>query len=78
MPGYRVIPLPDVVDKVKEYPKGSEVLAMFPDTTAFYKAFVVHPPKVFLVIYDDRKKVANIFCTSQTTMMKMEKLQIVK
>jgi len=40
-----IIPLPEHPEKAPEYTKGSEVLAMFPNTTSFYKATVVAPPK---------------------------------
>jgi len=45
MPPNRIIPLPGLENKSKEIPKGTEVLAMFPETTSFYRAIVEMPPK---------------------------------
>ncbi|PRP77067.1 hypothetical protein PROFUN_14612 [Planoprotostelium fungivorum] len=45
LPCHCLIPLPAETDKLKEIPKGTKVLSMFPDTTSFYVAEVVNPPK---------------------------------
>jgi hypothetical protein len=41
----RIIPLPDNSEKAKIYTKGTQVIALFPSTTAFYLATVVATPK---------------------------------
>lgn len=45
----KVIPLPSLekvpLNKRKELPKGTRVLAIFPSTTVFYPAIVAQPPK---------------------------------
>jgi SAGA-associated factor 29 len=40
-----LILLPNPNERIKEFSKGTQVLAMFPDTTSFYPATVVVPPK---------------------------------
>eukprot|EP01117_Protostelium_nocturnum_P006715 TRINITY_DN2416_c0_g1_i1.p1 TRINITY_DN2416_c0_g1~~TRINITY_DN2416_c0_g1_i1.p1 ORF type:complete len:260 (-),score=65.49 TRINITY_DN2416_c0_g1_i1:807-1586(-) len=40
-----LIPLPQEGEKVKEIPKGTTVLSMFPATTSFYRAVVELPPR---------------------------------
>ena len=45
LPPSKIIPLPENLDKTRDYAKGSQVMAMFPNTTAFYPAMVVQPPK---------------------------------
>lgn len=49
LPPDKIIPLPENVEKAREFSKGTEVLAMFPNTTAFYNASVVQPPKNVIV-----------------------------
>jgi len=45
MAASRIVVLPDTLEKCKDYPKGTEVLAMFPDTTSFYRARVEQAPR---------------------------------
>mmetsp|Transcript_29991 Transcript_29991/g.50357 ORF Transcript_29991/g.50357 Transcript_29991/m.50357 type:complete len:379 (+) Transcript_29991:168-1304(+) len=46
IPSKYIVPLPSTNDSLPfpEFPKDSKVLAMFPDSTCFYKATVVAPP----------------------------------
>ncbi|KAJ3343287.1 hypothetical protein HDU83_005722 [Entophlyctis luteolus] len=57
---YECLPIPNAVEK--EYPENHTVLALYPNTTCFYKAFVVVPPSKntsgptaghYLVRFDD-------------------------
>ena len=44
-----MVPLPDPANRagtvpIDEYPPGSEVMGLYPDTTSFYRAWVATPP----------------------------------
>lgn len=46
-----IIPLPDMRDKTKtypehDYPPQTQVMALYPDTTSFYRAIIVSGPEV--------------------------------
>jgi len=53
--------LPETWTASTEFPKGTFVLAMFPDTTSFYRAIVDQPPRKrakhdYLLIFDDEEE----------------------